>query len=84
MRGQATEAIIHLRDALAQAQTKGTLGRPYGHCLLAQALAHRGDYRDAMVALNEAFERIETTGERGWEFGALSRARVSADGAGSA
>ena len=67
MRGQATEAIIHLRDALAQAQTKGTLGRPYGHCLLAQALAHRGDYRDAMVALNEAFERIETTGERGWE-----------------
>ncbi|HEY6439065.1 MAG TPA: adenylate/guanylate cyclase domain-containing protein [Acetobacteraceae bacterium] len=67
MRGEVTEAIIHLREALAQAQTKGTLGRPYGHCLLAQALAHRGDYRDAMVALNEAFERIETTGERGWQ-----------------
>jgi predicted ATPase len=67
MRGEAAEAINHLREALAQAQTIGTLGRPYGHCLLAQALAQQGNYRDAMVALSEAFERIETTGERGWE-----------------
>ena len=67
MRGEAAEAIIHLREALAQAQSVSTLGRPYGHCLLAQALAQQGDYRDAMVTLSDAFERIETTGERGWE-----------------
>jgi class 3 adenylate cyclase/tetratricopeptide (TPR) repeat protein len=66
-RGEIAEAIIHLCEGLAQAQTAGALGRPYGHCLLAQALMRQGRQDDALATLSEAFERIEATGERGWE-----------------
>ena len=45
----------------------GTLWRPWGLCLLAQALTLRGSHDDALVTLAEGFERIEATGERVWQ-----------------
>jgi predicted ATPase len=65
--GAATDAIVHLRGALAPDQPAGSLGRPYGLCLLAQALAQQGKHADALAALNQAFERIAATGEKVWE-----------------
>jgi tetratricopeptide (TPR) repeat protein len=63
----ATDAIIHLRGALAPDHPAGSLGRPYGFCLLAQALAQQGRHGEALAALNLGFARIEATGERVWE-----------------
>jgi predicted ATPase len=45
----------------------GTLFRPNGLCLWAQALAQQGSYDEALVKLAEGFERIEATGERVWQ-----------------
>jgi predicted ATPase len=45
----------------------GTLFRPNGLCLWAQALAQQGFYDEALVKLAEGFERVETTGERVWQ-----------------
>ena len=60
----ATDAIIHLRGALAPLTTPaGSLGRPSGFCLLAQALAQQGRHGEALAALNLlGFARIEATG----------------------
>jgi predicted ATPase len=65
--GAAAEAITHLRVGLAPELSAGKLGKPYGLCVLAQALAQQDNHSEALAALNEAFKRVEATGERFWE-----------------
>jgi len=64
--GAPADAAASLREGFAPGRL-GTLWRPYGLCLLAQALTLQGSHDDALVTLAEGFERIEATGERVWQ-----------------
>src|SRR5262249_4010343 len=59
--------IVHLPEALAPDQLAGSLGRPFGFCLLAHALVLQRQFPDALHALDRGFERIVATGEAVWE-----------------
>jgi predicted ATPase len=73
LRGAAQIALGAPADAAASIEESfqpgrlGTLWRPYGLCVWAQALAQQGSYDEALVKLAEGFERIEATGERFWQ-----------------
>jgi len=68
LQGATDEAVSCLREALAAlARRGGTLYRPYGLAHLAEALALRGEYAPAIVAIREGFETMDTTGERWWK-----------------
>jgi predicted ATPase/sugar/nucleoside kinase (ribokinase family) len=68
MQGATDEAVSCLREALAALARRGaTRYRPYGLAYLAEALALRGEYAPAIVAIREGFETMDTTGERWWE-----------------
>jgi predicted ATPase len=64
--GAPADAAASLREGFAPGRL-GTLWRPYGLCLLAQALTLQGSHDEALAALTEGFERIEATGERVWQ-----------------
>jgi predicted ATPase len=59
-------AIALVREGIAPGQA-ATIWVPYGLSLLAEALTRRGHCAEALAALAQGFERIEATGERGWE-----------------
>ena len=65
-RGAPADAAASIQESF-QPGRLGTLWRPYGLCLWAQALAQQGFYDEALVKLAEGFERIEATGERFWQ-----------------
>jgi class 3 adenylate cyclase/predicted ATPase len=64
--GAAADAAASIHESF-QPGRLGTLWRPYGLCIWAQALAQQGSYDEALVKLAEGFERIEATGERVWQ-----------------
>jgi predicted ATPase len=64
--GAPADAAASLRDAFAPGRL-ATLWRPWGLCLLAQALTLQGSHDEALATLAEGFERIEATGERVWQ-----------------
>ena len=64
--GAPADAAASLREGFAPGRL-GTLWRPYGLCLLAQALTLQGSHDEALATLAEGFERIEATGERVWQ-----------------
>jgi predicted ATPase len=65
-RGSPTDALASLREGLAPETGGSPSLRPYGLCLLTEALLSLGNYVEALSALSEAFEHIEATGERTW------------------
>src|SRR3984893_11753718 len=66
--GAPADAAASLREGFAPGRL-GTLWRPYGLCLLVQALTLQGSHDEALATLAEGFERIEATGERVWQGG---------------
>ena len=64
--GAAADAAASIHESF-QPGRLGTLWRPYGLCIWAQALTQQGSYDEALVKLAEGFERIEATGERVWQ-----------------
>ncbi len=65
-RGAPADALACLREGLAPETGGSLVWRPYGLCLLTEALLSRGDYMEALAAVREAFEHIEATGEQTW------------------
>jgi len=64
--GAPADAAASLREGFAPGRL-GTLWRPWGLCLLAQALTLQGSHDAALATLAEGFERIEASGERTWQ-----------------
>jgi predicted ATPase len=64
--GAPADAAASIRKSF-QPGRLGTLWRPYGLFVLAQALTQQGSHDEALATLAEGFERIEVTGERVWQ-----------------
>lgn len=66
--GQVPEGINLMRQGLVDWQTTGAKSHlPYHLALLAEALTHAGQYREAQDALQEALAITHSTQERFWE-----------------
>ncbi|MGE0825075.1 MAG: AAA family ATPase [Candidatus Binatia bacterium] len=66
--GQTVEGIAQLRQGLSDHQKREeALGRPYDLALLAQAHQRRGEGKEALATLTEAFATVARTGERVYE-----------------
>jgi class 3 adenylate cyclase/predicted ATPase len=64
--GSHSAALSSLREGLAPETGGSLVWRPYGQCLLTEALLSSGNYVEALATLREAFEHTEATGERTW------------------
>jgi predicted ATPase len=64
--GAPAEGVLLLREGLATPVGHGTW-RSLGLAFLAHGLVLRGEFSNALVAITEGLERVETTGERQWE-----------------
>ena len=64
--GAPADAAASIRESF-QPGRLATLWRPYGLCVLAQALAQQGSHAEALATVAEGFERIEVTGGRMWQ-----------------
>jgi predicted ATPase len=66
--GQVEEGIAQIRQGVAAWRATGTeLARPYWLALLAQACEKGGQVEEGLIALTEALDLVNKTGERVWE-----------------
>jgi predicted ATPase len=64
LRGEVGDAIVSLRAGLPPGRTGGV--RPLGFCTLAEALAHKGQFNEALATICEAQQTVAATGEGAW------------------
>jgi class 3 adenylate cyclase/tetratricopeptide (TPR) repeat protein len=64
LRGEVGDAIVSLRAGLPPGRTGGV--RPFGLCILAEALARQGEHAEALAAIDDAQRTAEATGGGFW------------------
>ncbi|MBI3247616.1 MAG: AAA family ATPase [Deltaproteobacteria bacterium] len=67
LQGQGEEGVAEIREGMRTARTMGELGQTYFLSLLAEGYSSIGQYEEGLLALTEALEFVEKTGERIYE-----------------